>query len=497
MSKANLDTKTIPDVGAIYLYEEAEIRKPRNRFPFVNYFRKKLHLDENDLEDKRKAVVKKSGHYRVRYTGLSGHRSKFLSDLYVTLVDLKWRYALAIFFNVYLLCFLIFGVFWWLIAYNHGDFDNVNNPDWRPCISTVYSFPKCLLFSIETQTTIGYGVAYPNTDCDGTLFMVFMQITVGILLDNLLLGFIFVKFAQPKRRQKTVMFSKNACITYHDGELAVQVRVGDMRKSHLLDAQVHGVLIRRYVTQEGILYPVYLSDIKFQADNMDDKIILMWPMVLTHKITEDSPFWDIKPADLCSERYELIIYIEGTIESTGEFCQARTSYTPREFLWGHRFDRIEEFDAANGRWEIDFGGFNDVVYCTNIRHSAQELATFKDKKVHFYDTDDDETGDKKVVVNKTFNLKSVSYDVVPELPARDSLAKRIRRLTQLGAKKADKNKDKSGSKKVDVNADSANADSKRDSIISTDEKSYQTADEEDSTHEDQTTDVWYVAVIYI
>ena len=492
MSKGNLDTKTIPDVGAIYLYEEAEIRKPRNRFPFVNYFRKKLHLDENDLEDKRKAVVKKSGHYRVRYTGLSGHRSKFLSDLYVTLVDLKWRYALAIFFNVYLLCFLIFGVFWWLIAYNHGDFDNVNNPDWRPCISTVYSFPKCLLFSIETQTTIGYGVAYPNTDCDGTLFMVFMQITVGILLDNLLLGFIFVKFAQPKRRQKTVMFSKNACITYHDGELAVQVRVGDMRKSHLLDAQVHGVLIRRYVTQEGILYPVYLSDIKFQADNMDDKIILMWPMVLTHKITEDSPFWDIKPADLCSERYELIIYIEGTIESTGEFCQARTSYTPREFLWGHRFDRIEEFDAANGRWEIDFGGFNDVVYCTNIRHSAQELATFKDKKVHFYDTDDDETGDKKVVVNKTFNLKSVSYDVVPELPARDSLAKRIRRLTQLGAKKSDKNKDKNNSKKDDINADGASADRNRDSIVSTDEKSYQTADEEDSTHEDQTTDVWYV-----
>lgn len=354
-----------------------------------------------------------------RYTGLNGYRRKYLHDLYITMIDLKWRYALAIFFNLYLISFFIFGVFWWFIAYNHGDFEHVHDPTWDLCVSSMTSFPRCLLFSIETQTTIGYGVAYPNTDCDGTLFMVYLQITVGILLDNLLLGFIFVKFAQPKKRQKTILFSKNACVTQYDGELAIQIRVGDIRKSHLLAAQVQGVLVRRHVTEEGVMYPLYLKKVNFQADDMDETIVLMWPMVLTHKITKDSPFWDIKPVDLTNEKYELIVYVEGTIETTGEFCQVRTSYTPREFLWGHRFDRIEEFDAGNGRWEIDFAGFNDVVYTSNIRHSAREIASFKDRNVLPDEEDDDEEVKKFAPINIR-SLRTVSYDTAPDLPARDT-----------------------------------------------------------------------------
>lgn len=333
------------------------------------------------------------------------------------MIDLKWRYAFALFFNLYLICFLFFGIMWWIIAYNHGDFQHVNDPLWEPCVSTMYSFPKCLLFSIETQTTIGYGVSYPNTDCDGTLFMVYMQITIGIMLDNLLLGFMFVKFAQPKKRQKTILFSKNACITHHEGELAIQIRVGDLRKSHLLAAQVHGVLVRRHVSNEGVSYPLYMNKVDFRADDMDNgTVVLMWPMILTHKITEDSPFYDIKPADLTNEKYELIVFIEGTIETTGEFCQVRTSYTPREFLWGHRFDRIEEFDSGNGRWEIDFAAFNDVVYTNNIRHSSRELNSFRrKKKVPASDTKEETS--EKVAPIQTKNLHTISY-VGPELPPR-------------------------------------------------------------------------------
>lgn len=161
-----------------------------------------------------------------------------------------------------------------------------------------------------------------------------------------------------------------------------------MRQSHLLDARVHGVLIKKHVTSEGVVYPLYLNEMEFKAHGMDEKIVLMWPLILTHKINKDSPFWKIKPSDLMSEKYELVIYIEGTIESTGEFCQSRTSYLPHEIMWGHRFDRIEEFDAGNGRWEIDFDGFHDIVYTTNIRHSAQELHDLRTK----IPTDENSTG---------------------------------------------------------------------------------------------------------
>ena len=95
-------------------------------------------------------------------------------------------------------------------------------------------------------------------------------------------------------------------------------------------------------------------------------------------------------------------------------CQARTSYVPREILWGHRFERIEEYDISHGRWHVDFAGFDDVVYCQNLRHSARELAKFKamhpDGAVKDTGKDDDEgkgdqvkgaTGGKKVKMERT------------------------------------------------------------------------------------------------
>lgn len=180
-----------------------------------------------------------------------------------------------------------------------------------------------------------------------------------------------------------------------------------MRQSHLVDAKIHGVLVKKRVTKEGHTYPLYLHNLEFEANDMGDKIVLMWPMVLKHNITEASPLWDIRPADLSSEKYEIIIYAEGTIESTGEFCQARSSYLPSEILWGHRFDRIEQFDTGNGRWEVDFAGFNDVIYNNNIRHSAKELDEFKMKNKP-----------KTVPPPRPPSpLKTVTYDLPPEYPA--------------------------------------------------------------------------------
>ena len=159
----------------------------------------------------------------MKYSGLKQYRGKFLQDLYVTLIDLQWRYALAILFNVYLVTYFFFAIMWYWMMYNHGDLDHIGDATWESCVRGVNSFADAMLFSIETQTTIGYGFAYPNTDCGGALPLLFVQITIGIFLENMLLGFIFVKFAQPKRRRRTLMFSKVACVSQEDGEICLQV----------------------------------------------------------------------------------------------------------------------------------------------------------------------------------------------------------------------------------------------------------------------------------
>lgn len=57
---------------------------------------------------------------------------------------------------------------------------------------------------------------------------------------------------------------------------------------------------------------------EFEAHGMGSRIVLMWPIILTHRLTPDSPLYDMRPADLMSERMELVLFLTGTVEATGE-----------------------------------------------------------------------------------------------------------------------------------------------------------------------------------
>ena len=91
------------------------------------------------------------------------------------------------------------------------------------------------------------------------------------------------------------------------------------------------------------------------------QVFLIWPLTLSHRITPDSPLYNLEPNDVMKEKFDILIFLEGTIESTGELCQARTCYSSRDILWGHRFVRLEEYDEIQETWCCDFTRFNNVV----------------------------------------------------------------------------------------------------------------------------------------
>ena len=51
---------------------------------------------------------------------------RYFSDLFTTLVDLKWRWDLFIFCSCYVFSWFIFALIWFLIAYIHGDLAQYN-----------------------------------------------------------------------------------------------------------------------------------------------------------------------------------------------------------------------------------------------------------------------------------------------------------------------------------------------------------------------------------
>jgi len=42
---------------------------------------------------------------------------------------------------------------------------------WNPCVSNLHGFTSAFLFSLETQTTIGYGSRYTTEECPEAIFM--------------------------------------------------------------------------------------------------------------------------------------------------------------------------------------------------------------------------------------------------------------------------------------------------------------------------------------
>lgn len=104
-------------------------------------------------------------------------------------------------------------------------------------------------------------------------------------------------------------------------------------------------------------------------------------MVVVHKITPDSPFWNMSAADFIQDRSEIIVILEGTVESTGQTTQARSSYINSEIMWGHRFEQIVSFNKTKKCYEINYSRFNSIIQVDTPLCSAKNLVEFtKDVK---------------------------------------------------------------------------------------------------------------------
>ena len=52
-----------------------------------------------------------------------------------------------------------------------------------------------------------------------------------------------------------------------------------------------------------------------------DRVFLVWPLLLCHEIDETSPFFDLSARSLLEEHFELVVLLEGILESTGMTAQ--------------------------------------------------------------------------------------------------------------------------------------------------------------------------------
>uniref|UniRef100_A0A3Q2Z2Q5 Potassium inwardly rectifying channel subfamily J member 4 n=1 Tax=Hippocampus comes TaxID=109280 RepID=A0A3Q2Z2Q5_HIPCM len=325
----------------------------------------------------RSRFVKKNGQCNVVFDNMEDKQRRYLADIFTTCVDIRWRYLLLIFTATFLLSWLFFGLVFWGVALAHGDFD-LHFPDkWRPCILHIQGFIGAFLFSIETQTTIGYGFRCVTEECPVAVVTVVVQSIVGCIIDSFMIGTIMAKMVRPKKRAQTLLFSHHAVIALRDGKLCLMWRLGNMRKSHIVEAHVRAQLIKPKVTAEGEYLPLEQTDIDVGYDDGLDRLFLVSPLVVVHEINKTSPLYDLSCADLQKEDFEIVVILEGMVEATAMTTQARSSYLAKEILWGHRFEPVV-FEKGN-RYHVDYSRFHKTYEVPTTPYcSARELGQKED-----------------------------------------------------------------------------------------------------------------------
>uniref|UniRef100_A0A8C4YXQ6 Potassium inwardly rectifying channel subfamily J member 8 n=1 Tax=Gadus morhua TaxID=8049 RepID=A0A8C4YXQ6_GADMO len=294
-------------------------------------------------------------------------QGRFLQDVFTTLVDLKWRFTLVIFTTTFVSSWLLFAMTWWLVAFGHGDL----NQDLNKLVYPSPSFSSAFLFSIEVQVTIGFGGRMITEECGTAIAVLIIQNIVGLIINAIMLGCIFMKTAQSNRRAETLIFSRHAVIAVRNNRLCFMTRIGDLRKSMIIGAAVRLQVVKKTTTPEGEVIPIHQIDLQTESALASNTLFLLAPLIIWHTIDKNSPLYDLSAMELQCSDLEVIVILEGVVETTGITTQARTSYISDEIQWGHRFVPI--VNEEEGVYSVDYSKFGNTVKVATPRCSAREL----------------------------------------------------------------------------------------------------------------------------
>lgn len=333
-----------------------------------------VRTDDGCCSTKRR-YVHKDGSCNIVFRHVPEEWLLYVTDIFTTLVEIRWRVMFLTFALSYILSWLFFGVLFWIIALNHGDTRDPNN---EPCVYEVRSFTAAFLFSLETQTTIGYGSRGMSENCMLAIVTVTIQDIISVFIDTFVIGIVVAKMASARKRAQTVGFSNIAVINRRDGHLCLSWRVGDFRRNHMVEGTTHAQLVRHTVHTSGKADITY-HDLEIQNSH----VILATPVIIIHRINAQSPLYKMGLQELHKDSFDLVVTFTYTDDYSGILHQSRTSYTPSEILWGQQFEEMVRVSRKSYR--VDYAVFHQAVKVPLTESSAEDYDLNKHPSSHKQD----------------------------------------------------------------------------------------------------------------
>jgi len=330
-------------------------------------------------------LVNKDGSYHVDHLQAPNSLMKKLRDSFYFLLSIKWRWIILGSAVCFPLTWALFAVIYYAIAYVNGDFavpaavngTNAAPEDLpTPCITNIKGFADMFLFSVESQTTVGYGFRYPSDQCPWLIVVLCVQYVAGAILQGMICGIVWARLVRPKHRGQEVVFSENAVVNQNkEGNLCLTVRVSDIVGNHLnnLAVRMYFVEKKRMWNAEEEMFSFRLIHMNVGQDNGSNSMLLLWPTLITHVIDENSPLYGYGKNDFERGEFEIIALVEGSVEATGLTAQTRTSYLPHEILWGRRFQPMNFIGRHKSKVKVHYKEFENTCHLETPTVSAKKL----------------------------------------------------------------------------------------------------------------------------
>lgn len=339
--KTSISYKNLENNGDGSSQELLDTAAPHASFTIVNRSMPRL-VDRSD----GRSLIK---HRRMPNTSGVG----YISDFFTTVIDAPWYGVLLTFCVLYLLAWFLFGMIWWATVAVYAAIPSNGN---YSCVENTHDFASSILFSIETQVTIGYGYKFIRSECGFAIFLVMVQSLTGLLIDSFLLGLVFAKLSRPRSRRNTILFSNRAVVYENQkGQKVLEFRIADIRRSQLVEAHVRLQLYWNKAAEHRQEKSVFQYDLDVGYDSGRDRLFLLCPVSVVHIIDENSPLSSLTQDNLHSQDLEIVVILEAIVEATGLTAQALWSYTQDEIFFNYEFaPMVHRQVHGKNKWEVDF-----------------------------------------------------------------------------------------------------------------------------------------------
>jgi len=212
-------------------------------------------------------------------------------------------------------------------------------------------FVSCFFFSVQTLSTVGYGLMAPRTLPANVV--VAAETFAGLFNLAIATGLLFARISRPTAR---VMFSRQAVVTEHDGVPTLIFRAANRRRNRIVEAEVSVSLVRDAFTAEGRLIRSFheLPTLRSRTPIF----YLSWQIM--HRIDAASPLAGVTAEGFAAARDEIVVVLRGLDETFGQTVHARTSYAADEVVWGRRLADLF-LPQPDGSLVVDYTRFHDLV----------------------------------------------------------------------------------------------------------------------------------------